>query len=48
MEANSINLDLDLALSSLTWVHIVSNIGYINTSADEGADDNCRELRDKY
>ena len=33
--------------SSLIRVHIVCNIGYKSTSADERADDICSELRKK-
>ena len=33
--------------SSLIWVHIFCNICYQTTSADEKADDICREWRDK-
>ena len=37
------NADQGALLSSLIWVHIVCNIGYLSILADRGADYNCHE-----
>ena len=45
---NTINLDQTVSLgSSLICVHIVFNIGYLRTQADEIADNKCRDWRAK-
>ena len=45
MDANTMNPDQTAPWSSLIWVHIVCNIGYQSTYADERAGNNCRECR---
>ena len=48
MEANGMNLDQTAPKrSSLIWVHIVCNIGYFNTQADERADTIYHEWQEK-
>ena len=44
MEANTIILDQTASYgTNLIWVHIVCNIGYLRTYADERADDKIRD-----
>ena len=43
IDANTMNPDQTARGSSLILIHIVCNIGYSSTLADERADDNCRE-----
>ena len=40
------NPDQTASLGSLIWVHIVCNIGYLRTYADERADDKSRDWQD--
>ena len=43
MDANTMNPDQTAQGSSLILIHIVCNIGYRSTLADERADDSCHE-----
>ena len=41
------NSDQTAPESSLIWVHIVCNIGYLRAKTDERADDRSRDWREK-
>ena len=48
MEANTMNPDQTAPRgSSLNWVHIVCNIGYLNTKADQRVNNKSSNLQEK-